>query len=50
MDNGTSPGEKAFEEMSVYIPRGCAQTIWSCLRPEKKKVAPLLPINSHDRQ
>jgi hypothetical protein len=39
--NETSPGEKAYEEMIAYIPCGCAQTIWSCLRPEKKKVAPL---------
>jgi hypothetical protein len=46
-DNGTSPGGKVLKEMSAYVPCGCAQTIWLCSRPKKRKWHHL-PNNSHN--
>ena len=49
MRNGMSPGGKSIHFMSAYIPHGCAQIIWLCLCPEKRKWHHL-PNNSHDHQ
>jgi len=45
----TSLGEEYSHLVGVYIPWGCARTMWSCLSSKKEKWNHL-PVGSHDNK